>query len=251
MSVLGKRTRRARVSANPRIGMTPRSKHYGKLVTVVPGYTRKSGYYRYTQAGEKKFFDIQSGFQTLSGGGTIVENSLNLIDQGTGVSQMVGRQVRIKSIQIKGRFDVAPKQGAVVAGLGTSVTFRLMLILDKQANGAVPTVGQIMQQSELNGMLEMENKDRFSVLKEWRVALNSTSVVADNTANPGEEYFSLGVERPFKYYRKCNIVVQFNDQAGGTRNINEVRSNNLILMGFSTNGDGRIDYVTRIRYTDG
>ena len=55
-----------------------------------------------------------------------------------------------------------------------------------------------------------------------------------------------------KWWKKLDIEIEMGPQAGGSRAITEVKSNNLLLAGFSAAGNvaSKILADVRIRYTD-
>ena len=143
-------------------------KHVPISAMVVPGYTRRAGYYRSSRyTGEKKFFDTTLAFTAMQGSGTVLNNSLNLIDQGNGENEMIGRKAVVKSIQLKGRIRMPRHQNPTLGNMLDGGIYRMYLVLDKQANGAAATVSDVFQQTDPNGMFEIANKDRFSIVKKW------------------------------------------------------------------------------------
>lgn len=230
----------------------PRSSTYRMSSSTVPyrtGRTRTAGFYgRYSgsTAPEKKFFDVKHAAVTLTTGGVVTDQSLNLIDQGNDECQMIGRKVVIKSFMIRGIMRFPQQTNAVIGSVNAADTCRFALVLDKQCNGATATVALMYQNTDIWTFNNLENSSRFSILKEWKMNIGSSL----NFNDDANVYFSGDVERQFKYFKKCNIPLEFGIQSGGSRVITEVKSNNLFLIGFSHDGKISVEYRTRIRYAD-
>jgi len=205
---------------------------------VVPGYTRKSGFYgRYNRGtrAEMKFFDTANSFLFDSTGEVPATGQLALIPQGDTESTRDGRQCTIKSVQIRGYFKNVPAAGATSPAIAY-----LYLVLDKQANGAAAGVTDLFTSANMwDNMLNLANSDRFRILKKWVVPLNAGAGVTtayDNTV------------KVLEFYKRCNIPMSFSSTTGA---ITEIRSNNLFLMAGAAVVDDQIAFEgrTRVRFT--
>ena len=111
-------------------------------IAAARGYVRSGGYYgRFAGRGaEHKFLDtgLTGTFDTtgevLPGGGT--STGLNLIAQGTTESNRVGRKCVITKILIRGHVTTASTEANNI--------IRMLLVLDKQANGAYPAYADVL-----------------------------------------------------------------------------------------------------------
>ncbi|AEF58776.1 coat protein [Mosquito VEM virus SDRBAJ] len=214
---------------------------YGKAraTVVVPGYTRTGGTFgRFTggPGSENKFFDTALGFSFDSTGEVPATGQLNLIPQGVTESTRVGRSCILKSIQIKGRLRFDPGAAA-----DSSTIAYLYLVQDSQCNGAAAAVTDVLTSATMAGaIVNMDNSQRFRILKKWTWALNSASGVstAYNT-----------VDRAIDYYRKCHIPLDFSSTTGA---IGEIRSNNVFLLAGSADTDDLVAFsgVARVRFSD-
>lgn len=193
---------------------------------------------------EKKFFDVVSAADEplpATGGpmGTTLGTpglSLNAVDVGIKPFQMVGRKITIKSIEA--RFMLALEDTP-----SASNVYRLFLVLDKQFNGAQPTWTDIIRQSTAFGMRELDNQNRFQIIKEWNGNLDAQIInVMTSNSEPVKQYFH--------WYKKCNIDIEFAEQAGGNRTQTEIKSNNLSVWGASDSGVVNYQGTWRIRFTD-
>lgn len=206
-----------------------------KRTPVQDGRHRTGGYYRSSSDmfKEKRFWDITFSHVLTSTAGNF--GSINLVPQGTGESQRLGRKMMIKSIQCRGYFDYAPGTSAVGAGFGTA-----MLVLDKQANGANAAAADVIDSTSAHiGVRNLANANRFTVLKKIDMAMQTGGGVSAAFAN--------SVER-VDFYHKCDIPIEFSSTTGA---ITEIKSNNLFwLLGSSTEASGAITFAgtLRLRY---
>ena len=136
------------------------------------------------------------------------------------------------------------------------ISYRVDLILDKQANGAVPLGADIYDTlvagvSPENRFMNLLNSDRFSLVKRWEGDINPPSfIVPDATGS------TLIVGRDLRLKKKCSIRVELTTNAAPT--ILDVKSNNLLLVFSSSNqnagGALGVEVVntsdTRIRFQD-
>jgi len=113
--------------------------------------------------------------------------ALNLVQQGAGSWNRVGRKVRLKSLRIKG---VVKMQNIVQANLQQN-TLRMIVVWDKQpSSGAVPTFDTIFGATDQGGVeqsgflynIRYDNTERFSILKDqvWTSDLETGSGINTN-----------------------------------------------------------------------
>lgn len=104
---------------------------------------------------------------------------LNLIQQGAGSFNRVGRKAHLKSVRCRGIIQSKYKPNPVTGDVkGTSV--RLTLVWDKQPSGILPTYGEIfgctnqagVESSGFTDSVRYDNMDRFSVIKDVVISLN-------------------------------------------------------------------------------
>lgn len=228
-------------------GYTPYKRVYKKKYTpkkriVIPrrlkGYVQTSGFYgRYRgMTPEKKYLDTSfSGAYDSTG--ELAGAGLNLIPQGTTGTTRVGLKVNITSIHINGYAYSSTTSG--------SDYVRMMLVLDKQCNGAYPAFSDIVQGGVLTAFNNLSNSKRFVVMKDWKILLN-TSGIATNFDSNTRAYASTFYK--IKYDKICNIPVFFDSTAGA---ITEIKSNNLIIIAQSLGDDlSGFTFTCRIRFVD-
>lgn len=145
------------------------------------GY-RKSGY-RYNKAraiggGSRqvaKFLDTDLGILTASQTENIV--LLNTVSQGTDENQRLGRNIAMKSVQLRGKI-----QGN---SAGVNAIARIMVVYDRQPNKLLPVIADIISATTVaslfSGFSNQNNRDRFAIImdKSFGVIGASTSVSQD------------------------------------------------------------------------
>lgn len=208
--------------------------------TFKPGYSRIGGYYGrfFPGSTELKFLDttldstaIDATGEIAPGGGT--STGIVLIPQGVTESTRVGRKCTIRSIQMRGSLDLQSDT--------SSAYICLALVWDKQANGAYPAYTDIFEVNHYTSPLNLANSGRFVILKRWNLAINQA------TYNDTGATFA-GSRRMIKYYKKCNIPIEFSSTTGA---ITEIRSNNLFLTQLCTPDDKASGYFYfRVRFSD-
>lgn len=202
-----------------------------------PGVWRTGGFYgRFTgPQAEMKFHDKDVAIVGATAGA--LDTSLNLVAQGAGESERVGRKIVVRKFNCHWTCFLDP---TATAG-STSDLLRVIFYVDKQANGAAATAAQILETGSsypYQAFRNLANVDRFQILKDFTVALNamgSTGASATETQKQGR--FSLN----------CNIPIEFD---GATGALTEIRSNNIgcLVLGERAGSDFRA--AIRLRYSD-
>lgn len=205
-----------------------------------PGYTRAVGYYgkgrgeqRMT---EKKFRDTALSFTIPTVGAVPATGQLNIIVQGAGEQERVGRKILIHSIHVRCTLVFNP-----TTGNDPAITF-LYLVQDTQCNGAAAGVadvvtGTLLQSAHIN----LSNSTRFRIIKRF---------VHRHQATAGTDGQYLGTIQDIEYYKKCSIPLQYD---GATGALTETQSNNLFLLaGCDANNNGKVTVTgtVRLRFSD-
>lgn len=195
---------------------------------------------------ELKFKDIAHTFGAtgipVNG---VLGGSLILLTAGSAPSQLVGRKMTLKNITVRGTVTLPKDSDAVLTGTAISDVVRILLVWDKQCNGAQAAVTDVISTtSGIEGMRNMEKSQRFQIMKEWVIAINS-GMAFDSTANT---YVTTGGQRAFKFNKKCNITIHYDDTA--TSVIADVQDHNIFLLAISNSGAIRVSAQSRIRYMD-
>lgn len=213
-----------------------------RAMVVVPGITREAGYFgRYAGSGarddtpELKFFDVDADNTTITAGGEI-SGSLNLIAQGATESNRIGRKCVLRSIAMRGAIVLTGvADGAALRG-GDIV--RVLVYLDRQCNGAVATVTDILETASFRSFNNLANKSRFRTLMDLTTQINIKAASGTAASNDLPE-----VTKHIQWFKKVNLPLEF---SGATGAITEIRSNNIGVLSISRAGD-TTDLLLRFR----
>lgn len=185
-----------------------------------------------SRAGELKYLDnsfspvISAGTSSFSVGTQL----LNGCTQGSDATNRIGRKLVMKSCLIRGTFSMA----ATSTG-GSPI--RLVLVYDKQANGAQPATTDVFLADNFSSQNNLNNRDRFVILSDF---------ISDPIAAAGN--YSVG----FKMYKKLNLETMFNGTNGGT--IADITSGSLYLFMCQNGSIGTaapsLNIRTRVRFVD-
>lgn len=193
--------------------------------------TTVSKYRSKTYGPELKWTDSNVAPVGLPLGLATAFQTLNLVNQGTGPNERIGRTIVVKHIEVKinmqGLWQIAATQVAFLS----NISYRVDLFLDKQANGALPAAADIYD--TLIGAVAPENRfpnllnsDRFVLMKRWEGDINPPSFTITQATNSAQ----VATGRDLKLSKKCNIRVELSPQPVGATTIANVRSNNLFLV---------------------
>ncbi len=205
---------------------------YSRSRGVVAGYTRRAGYYGGI---ENKFFDLDIDDATIAGGGTIAEDSCNAIAQGTGECNRDGRKCTINAINWRYKISVGS-----TTTLACSDVVRVILYLDKQANGAAATTTDILESDDYQSFNNLANRKRFKILMDRTHDVNAPGAAGNGTANDSVPYNITS-----SLYKKCNIPLEYSSTTGA---ITELRSNNIGVLLLSKNGAYGFESKMRLRF---
>lgn len=177
---------------------------------------------------ERKNQDLVANFTTLAASVWTLPQLLNGVAQGTNVTNRVGRKICVTSVQYR------TNHNPFTVAVGTQC--RTLIVYDKQANGALPAVTDILQLDLSNSPLNLANSERFHVIcDEW-----SEPVAASTLPIASQRYI------------RCKLDTIFTGTAALIANI----TSGAILMlmsnnGATTAGTTNVNEVfARVRYTD-
>lgn len=196
---------------------------------------------------EFKYYDT-TGTVSFPASGTIVK-SINLVPQGIGASDRIGRKIQLSSIKVKVRLSIlsnSPNASAMV---------RCILFMDDQANGvglskisdllsgARDTSGTLQDPSYLS-FANPVNSGRFTFLSDRTIALDAKTR-NQNTYTGASRFALMKVPR-------IGIPVEFHPvPSDDTLSIEHLASANIGLV-FIPNEPSTVSvsYQSRIRYLD-
>lgn len=197
-----------------------------------PGYDRTGGFYKYSRrlanGIERKFWDVALAW-SFDATGEVVQDSLIKIPQGDTQSTRDGLRFTVTSIHIRGYILGASDQPSDI--------LRMILYLDRQANGAIAT--EILTATTTLAFNDLANSSRFLILKDWFVGYNVMASVGNAATFPNQVI-------PIKYNKKCNIPVFINNTDGA---LTGIKTNNLGIYACGLNDDKTsFAGVCRIRF---
>lgn len=204
-------------------------KQPGKLESIAKNYVGPMGTIAKTVYGmvkllnvEKKFMDA-SGTPTVSSSGTVIAVSLNA--QGTTDQTRIGNSILFQDFTL--RFE------CYMSNAATRSNLRILVICDKELDGALPTVANILQAVSVISPINKDFSKRFVLLKEKKYSL---SITGNQTAQ-GKVYMKL----PFHAFYD-----------GATGAIGDAKENQILLLFISDEATNTpsINYYSRINFTD-
>ena len=215
---------------------------------------------RPARAGETKGMDtdISTGVIVSTTNTNANIGVLNLVQQGAGSWNRVGRKIHAKSIRIKGVviFGSAP---VVATGILSQCSFRMILVWDKQPSGsAIPSFDTIFGITTQDGTescpditcpLRYDNMDRFRVLKEWFISPPSVPLAATGSAPNTFQAVN------FDEYTKLPMLESVYSGQSQPMTIADVSTGALYVIMRQTSNSGTASQVTfdgiaRLRYRD-
>jgi len=180
---------------------------------------------------EYKYMDT-----TLSPGSTRCDTTGDVIlvngcARGDDVGDRIGRKIVMKSLEMR-------LYAYVTAGTGVDQTNRVMVVYDKQPNGAAPAITDVLVSISTTALKNANNDHRFNVLYDQTYYLNGS----------GESDSA----KIWKNYRRLNFPVQFNSGDAGT--IADIQTGSLyfLVMGSEARGvtASQINGRVRVKFVD-
>ncbi len=186
---------------------------------------------------EIKFHDLTITDAIVVNTGAIASVSCNLIQQGTGEDERIGRKCTIKSIEWRFTLSLPEQTNLALA----NDSLRIILYQDKQANGATAAVTDILEVASFLSFYNPVNQGRFRIFYDRTITLNATSGGGNGTAL---DVFAKAYQGTFS--KRCHIPLEFSTTGGV---ITALRSNNVGVLLISDNGLLGFDSRMRINFT--
>ncbi len=185
--------------------------------------------------GELKFHDVDLDDALIAATGTITP-TVNIIAQGVTESDRVGRKCVIRSIQWRYNLNFI----SIADMATTSTTVRVIMYVDKQANGATAAVTDLLESDNYQSYNNLSNSGRFLVLHDKFHVLHSPAAIAGPVTSE--------LDRNGVFYKKCEIPIEFSSTLGV---IAEIRSNNIgVLLIARVGAIVKFDSKIRLRFSD-
>lgn len=197
---------------------------------------------------ERKFIDYSVTYSPVTDTMAFMDDTtalcLNGVAQNDDYNNRIGRRITVKSVHVRGYLFRDDVESATNPN-GDEI-FRIMLVLDTQANNAQGTSTNIT--SKVNTFRVLEFVDRYKVLKDKTMR----AIQYNNAVEAANLFDTATTQIPFKMNYTCNVDVHFST-TGAT--IAAIVDNAFHLLtcnlGGTSQGTWSIVYTSRVRYVDG
>lgn len=191
---------------------------------------------------EIKFFDTTLNTTAITTTGVIINNTVLNIVEGSDFNNRVGRKITLTSIHFRGAY--LEETQTSLANMSNNI--RIIIYQDKQCNATAAAVTDILATADEKSFNNLNNTDRFVILKDWFFTLNHTA----QSALTGPVYATHRIQENLTWNKKnMSMKIKYNGTNGGT--VADLTSNNIGVLGIaqSSNG-GSLDAQIRVRFSD-
>lgn len=186
-----------------------------------------------TNATEIKALDVPSETYPVTATPTIV--LLNGVRTGSSFYNRIGRKIDLKSVRVSGIMTPTGRETQ------TPEYARVMILYDRQTNGVFPSVQDVLQTTDSAGAntttaysgLNLNNRDRFIMLRDERIYLPSINNVDSDEAGPAK--LATGIQDQvtpalnLDYYVKLRgLTTQYKADTGAS--VGDVATGGLYLV---------------------
>jgi len=185
---------------------------------------------------ELKYVDVAEASYLCDTVGTVT--CLNLLAVGDDNTTRDGRQVTIKSVQIRG----------IIEPVDTNTLHsynRVMLVWDNASNsGTIATIAMILAAATSNSFPLVDNANRFTILSDQCFALGSFNNTATQSVAGSPNVYTVDL------YKRINQVTQY---SGTTAAIGSIQNGALLLVTIGNQAAASAavaKIATRVRFTD-
>lgn len=198
---------------------------------------------------ENKFFDCpRTGVQPavtwgLLNPSSVCTGSISVPAQGTGEQNRIGRTYNINSVHLRGECYQSSVESAAAPRAQNRV--RIVMYLDKQANGAVPTPLDIMESNSLFSFRNLQDSKRFDILMD-KMIINKPEIVNEGASNA---FANNGVTNTIKFDKVFKTPIKVECKTATTADVANVTSNAIGLIAISGDGLSFVVYNSRIRFS--
>lgn len=204
-------------------------------------------------------FPVNASTATCTLNSTMYIQALNVCQAGSAFYNRIGNEIEMKSLHLVGQVIA---NGA--ASTGVNEYLRIMLIYDRQPNGAYPVLADILSNYDNNGttssssyaMTNPNNKDRFQILMDDRLSIsnNITTVATQQNTAYVIDYIKNEVNIS-RYVKLKGLMTRFKTSTSPSV-IGDISTGALYLVGIGNqaagaNGAGyQFLFNSRLKYTD-
>lgn len=183
-------------------------------------------------APEAKWHDVNVN-STMNAAGVILP--MSLIPQGSTDQQRDGRRCIL--VHLGFRFEIFMNSSA---GMGAADISRVLIVQDKQTNGALAVVTDVLDEADYQSHYNLTNEDRFKILwdKTWEVSI---------LAGAGNGTTNLSGERRIavEWFHHTRIPMEFSAATGA---ITEITSNSIFILHISSAAETVLSGKWRTRF---
>lgn len=116
---------------------------------------------------------------------------------------------------------------------------RIMLVIDKQVNGSMPSITDILDTATVDSLRNLDNRSRFNIIYDKVMKLTQTTPDADDNV----------IVNFTSYYRKMNLKVTYNND--NSADASGMVTNALYLIQIGTSGTANTSTTNaRVRFID-
>lgn len=204
---------------------------------------------------ELKSVDTSNGFTNFAyagGGAGVSVNVLNLLTPGTGDGQRIGRQCNLRSLEVRGHVEWV----GVNTAAELQMCLRMLLIFDRQPNGAVPVWADIMNAVDPFALPLTANKERFVILRDRQIIAPPIGINGAASAFPGGYPGADRMEpQSWNYHEYVKLKGLETTFKGTTGTIADIMTGSILMIlasgqQNSANPPWGFNYATRVRYYD-
>lgn len=196
---------------------------------------------------EKKVNDLSVATYQANTTGSITLLALPIL--GSDFNQRIGRKIFLRSLYVRGSVKIE-NSGVASAIVTPSQQARMIILLDKQPNGAAPAITDILVSAHPASQLNLNNRDRFNIIKDKCYTFGPYTV--STTATQSFAAVGGGIIYNVKMYKKLKCDMIFNATNGGT--IADINSGALYMVWIgdqaSSSSDINAILSTRVRFDD-
>lgn len=198
--------------------------------------------------------ESSGGFNPIIAGPAFVP--FNGIAQGDGASQRDGRQVTLKSLQIRGHFlRTSLTSSDVFTVFEAAQIVRFVVILDRQNNAtATPPIWSQVFDTTTVAAIDSQNWQTYRLLsnsKRYKVLVDKVYTLEDKVGlqNIGATQYVRGsATKTFNIYRKIPIVVNYTGTGETGASISDNAIWGLAMTNIAGSASFTGDYVCRMRF---
>lgn len=183
---------------------------------------------------------------------TAVFTAVNIPVQGAAVYNRVGNEIEMKSLHLIGQFDPTANSNA------SSEYLRIMVVYDRQTNGAFPTIADLLTSYDQAGAtystvldhLNPNNFDRFKVLCDIRLPISLDA----STAPAAKSQFTHDYNNEFNVNRFINLRGMGTKYKASAGAVGDIASGGLYVVVYGDTAAATAAYTfqftARLRFVD-